>query len=113
LQRVRHGTGSRRLGEAYIADNPGVYAKFESYHPKPVDNNYNARIGIPKDRSAEDVAALFDKTRLIPESDIDPMLKGMGFDTNALPAWMAQFVSKDHECVDGYLVYRFERVLEF
>jgi hypothetical protein len=107
------GPEDQKRLEAFIADNPTVYAKFESYQPKPVDCIYNARIGIPTDRSAKEVAALFDKKRLIHESDIDPMLKDMGFDTNALPAWTVQFVSKDHEGVDDYLVYRFDRVLKF
>lgn len=104
------GSDDQQRLEAFIAANPLAYEKFESYQPKPVDCIYNAEIGLPSGRSAEDLAAAFDPSRLIRDTDIGSVLIDMGLDTKAIPCWTVQFVSKDHECIDGHIVFRFHRI---
>lgn len=88
------------------------WQKFECYQPKLVDSIFNARIAVPKDRSAQDIGALFDRARLVKASEIDAMLTSVGFDTKTLPCWTVQFVADNHRCVEGYMVFRFSRILE-
>ena len=107
------GSDDHERLEAFIAANPSVYEKFESYQPKPVDCIYNARIGLPADRTAAELAASFDPSRPIRDTDIDSILTNMGLDTKAIPYFLiVQFVSKDHECIDDHLVFRFHRIFK-
>jgi hypothetical protein len=99
--------------KAFIKQNSALFKLFNEYVPKPVDSVYNARIGIPERKNVEEIEALFSRERVFNELEIDPYLRSLGFDTEELPSWTAQFLSKDHVCQGGYLVYRFQRILEF
>jgi hypothetical protein len=96
----------------FIEANGRLHELFERYEPKPLNSVYNARIRIPEDRSAAEVAALFDRSQLIRETDIKSLLTRLGFDTETFPCWTVQFISEDHRCLDDYIVYRFHRVIE-
>ncbi len=99
--------------KAFIKQNPALFKLFNEYVPKPVDNVYNARIGIPERKNVEEIEALFSRERVFNELEIDPYLRSLGFDTEELPSWTAQFVSEDHSCRNGYLVYKFHSILPF
>jgi hypothetical protein len=105
-------SGDQKQLAEFIEANGRQHELFERYEPKPIDSIYNARIRIPEDRSAAEVAALFDSSQLIRETDICQSLKELGFDTEDFPCWTIQFTSEDHQCVDNYLVYKFQRVIE-
>jgi hypothetical protein len=107
------GSDDQQRLDAFIAANPSVYEKFETYQPKPVNCIYNASIGLPADRTAAELAASFDASRPLRDTDIDSVLTNMGLDTKAIPYfYIVQFVSKDHECIDDHLVFRFHRIFK-
>ena len=97
--------------QEFIDDNVGLYKKFESYQPKEIDCIYNARIGIPEDRSAGNIAKLLEGSGIIKETEINAQLAELGFNTKAMPSWTVQYVAKDFQCIDGYLAFKYERVL--
>ncbi|WP_054702497.1 hypothetical protein [Desulfosarcina cetonica] len=99
--------------ETFIEQNAKLHRLFTEYKPKTIDSIYNARIGIPKGKTAEEIETLFPKERTFTIFEIEPFLRSLGFDTEELPSWTAQFVSKGHVCQDGYLVYKFHRIMEF
>lgn len=98
--------------ERFIKENAALYKKFNDYVPKPIDEIYNARIGTPKGKGVKEIEALISKDRLFNGLEINPYLEELGFHTKELPSWTAQFVSEDHQCKDGYLAYKFHRILE-
>jgi hypothetical protein len=97
--------------DLFIKDNQALYRKFLEYKPKPLDAIFNARFGIPHDKTADEIAALIPKDTMLWLGEIQPLLESLGLDTTGMPSWTAQFVSPDHTCVDGYLAYRFNRIL--
>lgn len=60
-----------------------------------------------------DMESMIPKERFFNELELDPCLRELGFDTDELPFWTAQFISEDHTCRGGYLVYTFKRILKF
>jgi hypothetical protein len=99
---------------AFIRDNDAVYQQFIGYRPKPLDAIYNARIAMPPTADAAAVAALFPTDRLFTALEIEQHITDVGLDARRnRPAWTAQFVSPDHACADGHLVFRFNRVQTF
>lgn len=103
-------TKSRKLSE-FIARNEALYKAFCEYAPEPINVIYNARIKIPEEKSAQDVEALLSGCPPLRESKIKEFLSDAGFDTNGLPFWTVQFISRNYETIEDYLVYRFLRVL--
>lgn len=101
---------SKKLAD-FIAKNEALYQAFCEYEPKPIDIVYNARIKIPDGISVQDIETRLADCPPLRESKIDEFLRGAGFDTEGLPIWTVQFVSKEYETIDDYLVYRFLRVL--
>lgn len=98
--------------EHFIEQNQALYKEFQEYVPKPLNSIYNARIGIPKDKDVSYLEAIISKDKKLRVSEINQYLKELGFNTNSLPSWTAQFVSKDFECKDGYLIYSFHQILK-
>jgi hypothetical protein len=96
--------------EIFIVKNSVLYAKFVKYEPKPIASVYNARIGIPTNRSVEEIARLIPSSESFTALQISPFLQKLGFDTKQLPSWTVQFVSENHQCENGWLVYKFSRV---
>lgn len=99
--------------EAFIKENAATYKKFLEYIPKPIDAVYNTRFGIPDGMTSKEVEALFLQEIALKTSEIDAYLTSLGLDTKKLPSWTAQFVSRGHFCEDDYLLYNFNRILEF
>ncbi len=99
--------------DLFIQDNQALYRKFVEYKPKPLDAIFNARFGIPRNKTADEVAALIPKDTILRQGQIQTLLESLGLNTKGMPSWTAQFVSSDHTCVDGYLAYRFNRILSF
>jgi hypothetical protein len=102
----------KKLNE-FIEENDKLYELFVQYKPEPIDSIYNAGICIPEGKSIKDVQPDLSNTRSVNVFEIDEYLQSLGFETEGLLYWTAQFVSENHICEDGYLVYRFERVLDF
>ena len=99
--------------QKFIEENSSLYQKFVEFKPKSLSRVYNARIGIPKSKSTNELEDQFSKEQKFNELQIKPYLEKLGFNTNEMPSWTAQFISENHEVEDGYLVYKFTRVLEF
>ncbi len=95
----------------FIEANPSLYAKFCKYEPKSIDHIYNARIGIQEGSSTSDIEKILSTNRVFNELEIEHYLRDSGLDTKEPAFWTAQFVSANHQCEHGYLVYRFSRVL--
>lgn len=95
----------------FIGKNNELYTKFINYIPKEIDCIYNARIGIQTGKTAQEIESMIQKNLLISDFEISPLLEDLGFNTKEFPYWTVQFVSHDHQCKDGYLVFRFKRLL--
>jgi hypothetical protein len=97
----------------FVEGNPALYAKFCEYEPKSIDSIYNARIDVQEGTSTSDIEKILATDRLFNVFEIEHYLQEAGLHTKESPSWTAQFVSANHECEDGYLVYRFSCVLDF
>lgn len=95
----------------FIEENQELYQSFCEYEPEPIDAIYNARIKVPDGKTKEEVEALLSDCLSLKDLEIDKHLRDLGFDTEGFPNWIVQFVSKNHECQDGFLAYRFQEVL--
>jgi hypothetical protein len=98
--------------DEFIEENRGLYESFCEYEPEPINAVYNARIKAPDGKTKEEVETCLSSCPSLNELEIGEYLRDAGFDTEGFPYWTVQLVSKNHECHDGYLVYRFHRVLE-
>jgi len=96
----------------FIAQNTDMHEKFRSHQWKGIDCVYNARIAIPHDRDLAAAAAKLSGAGPMRDLDISSFLERLGFDTKTRAFRTAQFVSRNFECRDGYLVFKFLRVLE-
>jgi hypothetical protein len=105
-------TGELKELQEFIDNNADLYNKFEGYEPKDIDCVYNARIGIPEDQSALEIANLLENSSLLKEAEINTQLIELGFISNTKPSWTVQYVAKDFQCIDGYLAFKYDRVLE-
>lgn len=100
--------------EAFIKEYPDLYKKFLEYTPKPIDNIYNASFLIPDGTTSKEAEGLFSNEITLRAIEIEPYLKSLGLDTKTLPPTStAQFVSRDYSCENGFLVYKFYRILDF
>jgi hypothetical protein len=99
--------------ETFIANHPDLLARFNEYSPSFVAI-YNARIAGTKGMTRRGVEAKIPGKRFVTELEIDPWLNSLGFDTRKMPPrWTVQFVSPDFRIKDGYLVYRFDKLIEW
>ena len=105
-------TTSKKLAEL-IENNQSLYESFCEYEPEPIDAVYNARIKALEGKTIKEVESRLSRCPSLNELEIGKYLRDAGFETEGFPTWTAQFVSKDHECQNGYLVYRFNRILGF
>jgi hypothetical protein len=103
---------SKKLAE-FIEKNQSLYESFCGYEPEPIDAIYNARIKVPDGKTIEEVETRLSGCPPLNGLQIEKYLTDSGFDTEGFPSWTVQFVSKDHECEDGHLVYRYHGVLGF
>ena len=98
--------------DIFISENAELYKKFLAYEPKNIDCVYNARIGIPESRDSATVFGALTGSEAMRDIDINKYLTGLGYNTKAMPYWTIQFVSENFSIVDGYLYFKFNRVLE-
>ncbi len=96
---------------AFIEVNPALYAKFCEYELKSIDAVYNARIHIPEGSSASDIEKRLSTDRIFNEFEIEDYLRDSGLDTTESAFGTAQFVCSNHQCEQGYLVFRFSGVI--
>ncbi len=99
--------------DEYIRANKEIYDKFRAHSPREIDAVYNARIGIPGTMKPGDVMKKISREKAFTIKEIIPYLNGLGFNTDEMPSWTVQFVSRNHELVDDWLAYRFEKILEY
>ncbi len=103
---------SARL-QAFISKSPVAHARFSDYRPS-FDAIHNARIAGTKGMTKRQVEAKIPRDLLLTELEIEPLLGRLGFDTQGMPPrWTVQFVSRDHQIKDGYLVFGFNKVLSW
>ncbi len=95
----------------FIAANPELLRKFDAYQPKPQDTLFTARVGVPADRDADPITRALAGGGELTVFEIGPTLRGLGLKTGAVPYWLVQFLCEDYACRDGYLRYKFLRVL--
>jgi hypothetical protein len=96
---------------AFMANHVDLYSRFERYEPEPLVAIFNATVFATKGLTRRKAAALVPKDLWLTEMQIEPQLKKLGFVTEGFPTLTLQFVSPDHRMKNGYLVYRFNRVL--
>ncbi len=104
------GPTTKKLAD-FIASNEALYQAFCEYAPEPIDVIYSARVGIPKEKTVQDVESQLSGCPPLRETEIHEFLADAGIGSEGFPYWTIQFISNDHETIDDYLVYRFLRVL--
>ncbi len=110
---VQHlDSGEQGELEVFISQNTQLYEKFLGFEPKNIDCIYNARIGIPKSGDSSVIAEAFTRSKPMRDLDINQYLTGMGYDTKGMPSWTVQFLSENFEIENGYLIFKFSRILE-
>jgi hypothetical protein len=96
---------------AFIAAQPGAFARFEAYQPPDVDAIFNASVQAARGLAKRKLQARMPKNRWVGGKEIDPLLTRLGFDIEGFPRLTVQFVSPKHRIESGRLVYKFHRVL--
>ena len=99
--------------DEFISNHEKIYSQFEQYQPKPINSVYNARITIPHNQTVAQVQNKLSTECTFHEYQIEPYLRGQGFLTDQYPQWTIQFVCHDHQCENGALQYKFERVMKY
>ncbi|WP_444910225.1 hypothetical protein [Microbulbifer sp. TRSA005] len=99
--------------QIFIGENKNLYEKYLAYEPKGIDCIYNARIGVPESRDLSEINDSLSGAEAMRDIDISRYLTELGYNTKAMPSWTVQFVSKNFSVVGGYLMFRFNRVLEY
>ena len=105
-------SGEKRELDLFINQNKKLYVMFRDYKPKNIDCIYNARIGIPENRDSSAIAKALYGLGPIRDLDISQHLTTLGYNTKAMPYWTIQFISENFTLEDGYLVFKFSRILE-
>lgn len=98
--------------ESFISENKKLYEKYLAYEPKGIDCIYNARVGVPESRDSSEITESLSDSELMRDIDICQYLTNLGYNTKAIPAWTVQFVSENFSLADGYLMFKFSRVLK-
>ncbi|MEL7579658.1 hypothetical protein AADY36_09820 [Pseudoalteromonas sp. D15MCD-2] len=99
--------------DSFINQNPYLYTKFNAYKPKPIDAIYNAKINIPVSKSKPELEDFLISYQSLFLEQLFCQLHSSGLVSSDNKGWTAQFVAKDHEAVDGKLVYSFSTLLTF
>ena len=98
--------------DLFIAQNKELYEKFCAYEPKTIDCIYNARIGIPKTKDTSAISQSLADLGPVRDLEIGRHLSSLGYSAGSTPSWTAQFVSENFTVENGYLVFKFSRILE-
>ncbi len=99
--------------DSFIKSNPELVAKFDAYKPKSIDAIYNANVNIPASGSQTDLEEALSSFQELNLEQIYNQLIESKIGSSDAKGWTAQFVSSNHECLNGKLLYSFSRVLAF
>ncbi|MCF2846581.1 hypothetical protein NH514_04780 [Pseudoalteromonas sp. ACER1] len=99
--------------DSFINLNIDLYTKFNAYKPKSINAIYNAKINIPVSKSKSELEDLLISYQSLFLEQLFCQLHSSGLASSDNKGWTAQFVAKDHEAVDGKLVYSFSTLLTF
>ncbi|WP_063704681.1 hypothetical protein [Pseudoalteromonas gelatinilytica] len=99
--------------DSFINQNIDLYTKFNAYKPKPINVIYNAKINIPVSKSKSELEDFLISYQSLFLEQLFCQLHSSGLASSDNKGWTAQFVAKDHEAVDGKLVYSFSTLLTF
>jgi len=99
--------------ESFIDNNPELVAKFDAYKPKSIDAIYNANVNIPASGNTTDLEETLSTFQELNLEQLYNLLIESKIGSIGAKGWTAQFVSNNHECCKGKLLYRFSRVLAF
>ena len=98
---------------SFIKHNSDLSVKFDAYKQKTIDAVYNANVNIPASKDLSELEGNLSKFKSLTLEQLYHKLLESGIGSSGKKGWTAQFVSKNHECVEGKLVYSFLKVLEF
>ena len=104
-------TPLKNLYIPFINQNIDLYTKFNAYKPKSINAIYNAKINIPVSKSKSELEDLLISYQSLFLEQLFCQLHSSGLVSSDNKGWTAQFVAKDHEAVDGKLVYSFSTLL--
>ncbi|MEZ7276134.1 hypothetical protein [Pseudoalteromonas sp. 68 DY56-GL68] len=99
--------------DSFIKSNPELVTKFDAYKPKSIDAIYNANVNIPASGSQTDLEEALSSFQELNLEQIYNQLIESKIGSSDAKGWTAQFVSSNHECLNGKLLYSFSRVLAF
>lgn len=99
--------------ESFIENNPELVAKFDAYKPKSIDAIYNANVNIPASGSQTDLEEMLSTFQELNLEQLYNKLIESKIGSSGTKGWTAQFVSNNHKCCEGKLLYSFSKVLAF
>ena len=99
--------------DAFIGSNPELVVKFDAYKPKSIDAVYNANVNIPASGSQADLEEALSSFQELNLEQLYNQLIESKIGSSGAKGWTAQFVSSNHECFNGKLLYSFSKVLAF
>ncbi|AOT08756.1 hypothetical protein [Pseudoalteromonas luteoviolacea] len=99
--------------DAFMGSNPELVAKFDAYKPKSIDAVYNANVNIPASGSQADLEEALSSFQELNLEQLYNQLIESKIGSSVAKGWTAQFVSSNHECLNGKLLYSFSKVLAF
>jgi hypothetical protein len=96
------------------SDNPKLAAQFDCWLPPPIDCLTGLRIDVPADLTTEQLAERIPPHGPLRHSEIERLVhEQLGLPRSRTSGWTLMFRSRDHEVVDGHLVFRFSHVHPF
>ncbi|ESP90536.1 hypothetical protein [Pseudoalteromonas luteoviolacea] len=99
--------------ESFIENNPELVAKFDTYQPKRIDAIYNANVNIPSSGCTTDLEERLSSFQELNLEQLYNQLTKFKIGSSGTKGWTAQFISNNHECCEGKLLYSFSRILAF
>ncbi|KZN57990.1 hypothetical protein N473_26560 [Pseudoalteromonas luteoviolacea CPMOR-1] len=99
--------------DSFIENNPELVAKFDTYKPKSIDAIYNASVNIPSSECTTDIEERLSTFQELNLEQLYHQLIEFKIGSNGAKGWTAQFISNNHECCEGKLLYSFSRILAF
>ncbi|MDR2212532.1 MAG: hypothetical protein LBE21_02750 [Pseudomonadales bacterium] len=95
----------------FISQNEELYKKFREYEPSAIDCIYNARIKKPKAKEISVIEKNLSDLGLIRDLEINRHISSVGYAPESASSWTAQFVSENFSIVNGYIVFKFNKIL--
>lgn len=99
--------------DSFINQNQDLYSKFDAYKPKPIDAIYNTNVNIPVSKNQSELESTLCTFQSLCLEQLYSKLLSSDIGSSGSKGWTAQFVSKNHDNIDGKLVYSFSKILAF